>query len=142
MRGDIINRRIKPGKNTMLYTLPVMEQVKLIFKSLTSTEAEELEAARTVSLVDTRLKGNLVQDINKAVKKLDDHDSVVMKISSKYKPYIKDIINPKTGLGRYYNFETQFPDVPNTIEHYWYLRIRKKGGLSYEDKDEDAESSR
>lgn len=127
--GELINVRIKPTKNTVLAELSVFDQIKLIFSHFINRDSEELEAARTVSLVELKEKSEFMQIIDKSIEKLEGHDSVTILVTSKYKVYAEDLLNDKTGLGKYYDFKVTFPDIPLSIKHTFKIRIaRKKGG--------------
>ena len=127
--GEIINVRVKPTKNTVLAELSIFDQIKLIFSHFNNRDSEELEAARTVSLSELKEKSEFMKIIDRSIEKLDGHDSVTILVSSKYKVYAEEMLNDKTGLGRYYDFRITFPDIPLSVKHTFKIRIarRKKG---------------
>lgn len=127
--GEIINVRVKPTKNTVLAELSIFDQIKLIFSHFNNRDSEELEAARTVSLSELKEKSEFMKIIDRSIEKLDGHDSITILVSSKYKVYAEEMLNDKTGLGRYYDFRITFPDIPLSVKHTFKIRIarRKKG---------------
>lgn len=126
MGKELINVRIKPNKNTVLAELSVLDQIKLIFSHFINRDSEELDAAKTVSLVELKEKAEFMQIIDKAIEKLSEHDSVTLLVSSKYQYYAKQMLNDKDGLGRYYDFRLTIPDTPMTIKHTFKVRVAKK----------------
>lgn len=127
--SEIINVRVKPTKNTVLAELSIFDQIKLIFSHFNNRDSEELEAARTVSLSELKEKSEFMKIIDRSIEKLDGHDSITILVSSKYKVYAEEMLNDKTGLGRYYDFRITFPDIPLSVKHTFKIRIarRKKG---------------
>ena len=128
MAKQIINVRIKPTKNTVLAELSVLDQIKLIFSHFINRDSEELEAARTVSLNELKEKAEFMKIIDKSIEKLDGHDSITSLVTSKYQVYAEELLNDKTGLGRYYEFKVDIPDIPLAIKHTFKIRIAKRGG--------------
>lgn len=128
MAKQIINIRIKPTKNTVLAELSVLDQIKLIFSHFINRDSEELEAARTVSLNELKEKAEFMKIIDKSIEKLDGHDSITILVTSKYQVYAEELLNDKTGLGRYYEFKVDIPDIPLAIKHTFKIRIAKRGG--------------
>ncbi len=128
MAKQIINVRIKPTKNTVLAELSVLDQIKLIFSHFINRDSEELEAARTVSLNELKEKAEFMKIIDKSIEKLDGHDSITILVTSKYQVYAEELLNDKTGLGRYYEFKVDIPDIPLAIKHTFKIRIAKRGG--------------
>ena len=128
MAKQIINVRVKPTKNTVLAELSVLDQIKLIFSHFINRDSEELEAARTVSLNELKEKAEFMKIIDKSIEKLDGHDSITILVTSKYQVYAEELLNDKTGLGRYYEFKVDIPDIPLAIKHTFKIRIAKRGG--------------
>ena len=128
MAKQIINVRIKPTKNTVLAELSVLDQIKLIFSHFINRDSEELEAARTVSLNELKEKAEFMKIIDKSIEKLDGHDSITILVTSKYQVYAEELLNDKTGLGRYYEFKLDIPDIPLAIKHTFKIRVAKRGG--------------
>ena len=124
--GEIINVRIKPNKGTVLAELSVLDQIKLIFSHFTNRDAEELDAAKTVSLTELREKAEFMTIIENAIAELDEHKSVTILVTSKYQVYAKSLLNDKDGLGRYYDFKLDIPDIPLSIKHTFKVRVARK----------------
>ena len=128
MAKQIINVRLKPTTNTVLAEVSVLDQIKLIFSHFINRDSEELEAARTVSLNELKEKAEFMKIIDKSIEKLDGHDSITILVTSKYQVYAEELLNDKTGLGRYYEFKVDIPDIPLAIKHTFKIRIAKRGG--------------
>lgn len=126
--ADLINVRVKPTKNTVLAELSVLDQIKLIFSHFINRDTEELEAARTVSLSELKEKAEFMQIIDKSIEKLDGHNSITILVTSKYQVYAEELLNDKTGLGKYYDFKVDIPNIPLAIKHTFKIRIARKDG--------------
>lgn len=124
--AELINVRVKPTKNTVLAELSVLDQIKLIFSHFINRDSEELDAARTVSLSELKEKAEFMQIIDKSIEKLDGHDSITILVTSKYQVYAEELLNDKTGLGKYYDFKVDIPDIPLAIKHTFKIRIARR----------------
>lgn len=124
--AELINVRIKPTKNTVLAELSVLDQIKLIFSHFINRDSEELDAARTVSLSELKEKAEFMQIIDKSIEKLDGHESITILVTSKYQVYAEELLNDKTGLGKYYDFKVDIPDIPLAIKHTFKIRIARR----------------
>lgn len=126
MAGEIINVRIKPDKHTVLAELTILDQIKLIFSHFINKESEELDAAKTVSLNELKEKAEFITIIDNAIKELEEHSSVTILVTSKYQLYAQEMLNDKDGLGRYYDFQLDIPDLPISVKHTFKIRIARK----------------
>lgn len=124
--GEIINVRIKPNKGTVLAELGVLDQIKLIFSHFTNRDSEELDAAKTVSLTELKEKAEFMTIIDNAIKELEGHTSLTIMVTSKYQVYAQSMLSEKDGLGRYYDFTLDIPDIPLNIKHTFNIRIARK----------------
>lgn len=124
--AEIVCVRVKPTENTVLAELPVFDQIKLIFSHFINRDSQELDANKTVSLTELKEKSEFITILDRAIAKLEKHKSVTLLVSSKYQFYLKQVINDKTGLGQFYNFDADIPDIPVAVKHTFKLRISKK----------------
>ncbi len=74
------------------------------------------------------MKASLIQLIDRATLPLTkgDKSSVTLLVSSRYLPYIDEIIDPKYGKGQFFNFYVQKKDLPSGVEYKFLLKISKK----------------
>lgn len=124
--GEMISVRVKPTKNTVLAELNLIDQIKLIFANFQNKDVEELNASKIVSTADMKDKAAFILILEKAIERLDGHKSITLEISSKYLFYVKDVLDDKSGYGRYYHFELEKPDLPVSIPHSFRLTISKR----------------
>lgn len=124
--AEIVCVRVKPTKNTVLAELSVFDQIKLIFSHFINRDSQELDANKTVSLTELKEKSEFITILDRAIAKLEKHDSVTLVVSSKYQFYLKQVLDEKSGLGQYYDFQADIPDIPVAIKHTFRLRISKK----------------
>lgn len=126
--AEIVCVRIKPTENTVLAELGIFDQIKLIFSHFINRDSQELDANKTVSLTELKEKSEFITILDRAIAKLEKHKSVTLLVSSKYQFYLKQVLDDKTGLGQFYNFEADIPDIPVAVKHTFKLRISKKLG--------------
>ena len=124
--AEIVCVRVKPTKNTVLAELSVFDQLKLIFSHFINRDSQELDANKTVSLTELKEKSEFITILDRAIAKLEKHDSVTLLVSSKYQFYLKQVLDDESGLGQYYNFDAVIPDIPIAVKHTFRLRISKK----------------
>lgn len=126
--AEIVCVRVKPTKSTVLAELSIFDQIKLIFSHFINRDSQELDANKTVSLTELKEKSEFITILDRAIAKLEKHDSVTLLVSSKYQFYLKQVLDEKSGLGQYYNFDATIPDIPAVVKHTFKLRISKKTG--------------
>lgn len=126
--SEIVSRRIKVTEDTTLAKLGVFDQIKLLISKFNNNDVAELDAAEKLSGAAARMKASLIKLINTATEDLHDgtSQSVTMQVSSKYLPYLDDVIDPVRGEGRYYSFEVHKKDLPVTVEYKFLLIVKRK----------------
>lgn len=126
--SEIVSRRIKVTEDTTLAKLGVFDQIKLLISKFNNNDVAELDATEKLSGAAARMKASLIKLINTATEDLHDgtRQSVTMQVSSKYLPYLDDVIDPVRGEGRYYAFEVHKKDLPATVEYKFILVIKRK----------------
>lgn len=135
MEGEVISTRIKATESTTLAKLSFADQFKLLIHRFNNDDAAELDAAEKLSRDTLKMRASLQNLFNKATAGLNDgvHESVTLEVSSKFLPYLDDVIDSKRGMGRYYTFEYKTRDLPITVEYMFVVRISRKVG-GYEKK--------
>lgn len=128
MDGEVISKRIKATESTTLAKLSFLDQFKLLIHRFNNSDAAELDAAEKMSRISLRMQASLQNLFSKATEGLDEgvHDSVTLQVSSKYLPYLDDVIDPRKGMGRYYNFEITKRDLPVTVDFMFIVKISRK----------------
>lgn len=115
-------------EDTTLAKLGVLDQIKLLISKFNNNDVAELDAAEKLSGAAARMKASLLKLIKTAAKDMQDGtvQSVTMQVSSKYLPYLDDVIDPVRGEGRYYDFEVYKKDLPITFDYKFLLVIKRK----------------
>lgn len=128
MEGEVISRRIKPTENTTLAKLSFLDQFKLLISKFNNNDAAELDAAEKLSRTTLRMEASLQNLFTNATEGFDEgeHTSVTLQVSSKYLPYLDDVINERNGMGRFYDFEVTTRDLPLTVEYFFIVRISRR----------------
>lgn len=124
----MISKRIKATESTTLAKLSFMDQFKLLIHKFNNDDAAELDAAEKLSRNTLRMRASLQNLFTKAAKGLDEgeHNSVTLEVSSKFIPYLDEVIDKKHGMGRFYNFEIRKRDLPITVEYMFVVKISRK----------------
>jgi hypothetical protein len=74
------------------------------------------------------MQASLQKLFTEAAKGLEsgEHQKVTLSVSSKYIPYLVNVISPTRGLGRYYDFEIFKQDLPINVDYMFTVVIRRK----------------
>lgn len=128
MEGEVVNVAIKATEHTTLAKLSFTDQFKLLLRKFSNDDVAELDAAEKLSAVQLRMQASLRRLFTTATEGLKDgkHQSVTLQVSSKYKPYLDDVIDVKRGLGRYYDFDVMDKDLPVNVDYMFIVKIKKK----------------
>ena len=128
MSAEIVSKRIKPTENTTLAKLTILDQIKLLISRFSNDDAAELKAQTSLSTIALKMEASLERLFKTAASRLEDgkHNSVTLMVSSKYIPYIDNVINERTGMGKFYKFDVIKRDLPIGAEYMFVVRIERK----------------
>lgn len=128
MEGEVVSTHIKATENTTLAKLGFIDQFKLLIHKFSNDDVAELDAAEKLSSVALRMRASLQKLFIEAAKGLEsgEHQSVTLQVSSKYLPYMDDVVHPTKGLGRYYDFEVFKKDLPPNVDYMFVIKIKRK----------------
>ena len=126
--SEIVSKHIKVTESTTLAKLSVMDQFKLLLRKFSNDDVAELDAAEKLSGASARMRASLIRLIDTATKDIKEgkRQSVTLALSSKYIPYLDEIIDPVRGEGRYFDFVPHTKDLPINVEYKFLLDIRRK----------------
>lgn len=128
MEGEIISTHIKATENTTLAKLSFFDQFKLLINKFNNDDVAELDAAEKLSGLQLRMQASLMKLLKTAAQGLEsgEHQSVTLSVSSKYIPYIDEVIHKTRGLGRYYDFEVIKQDLPINVDYMFIIKIKRR----------------
>lgn len=128
MEGEVVSSRIKATENTTVAKLGFIDQIKLLLHKFGNEDVAELNAAEKLSSTALKMRASLQKLFTEATKGLEsgEHTSVTLQVSSKYLPYIDDVIHKTKGLGRYYNFEVHKKDLPLNVDYMFVVKVIRK----------------
>lgn len=128
MKGEVVSTHIKATETTTLAKMSFFDQFKLLISKFNNSDAAELDAAEKLSQVTLKMRASLQNLFTKAAEGLDEgaHQSVTLEVSSKFLPYLDDVISETRGMGRYYKFDVVNRDLPVTVEYKFIVRISRK----------------
>ena len=125
---EFVTKSIKPDDNTTLAKLSVADMIRLLFSKLSNNDVAELDANEKLSKDYLKHVASLSRFIDRATEKLVDgrEESVTVRLSSEYLPYLDEVINPNTGKGRFFNFDVHKKDLPTGVKHTFIVKISKR----------------
>lgn len=128
MDGEVVSSRIKATENTTVAKLGFIDQIKLLLHKFGNEDVAELDAAEKLSSVALKMRASLQRLFTEATKGLEsgERQSVTLQVSSKYLPYIDNVIHETKGLGRYYIFEIYKKDLPLNVDYMFVVKIKRK----------------
>lgn len=128
MEGEVVSTHIKVTENTTVAKMGVMDQIKLLLRKFNNDDVAELNAAEKLSASQLKLKASLMRLFETAVEGFDSgqHHSVTLSVSSRYLPFLDEVIDERYGMGRFYDFTVHKKDLPATVEYKFIVEIRKR----------------
>jgi len=124
-----VYRSIQVDDNVELTSLSIIDQIRLIFAKLSNDDVNELSSREKVSVDALQKIAALRGFLDKVIYRLQNSDanSVTIELASEFLPFLDNVINEETGLGRYYNFKVQKRDLRSTVSFKFIVVISKKG---------------
>lgn len=115
--------------NSELTKLPMQSLFRLIVNSFTKDESDELEMAERLSADKLARLGSLNRLVEEATNNMTKYkaSSVTLNLSSKYLPYVEEVMSKDTGWGRFYDIEWFPRNIPDSVPHKFLCVIRKRG---------------
>lgn len=128
MEGEVVSTRIKATENTTLAKLSFFDQFKLLLHRFNNDDAVALDTAEKLSRTTLKMRASLQNLFTTAIRGLDEgeHNSVTLQVSSKFLPYLDDVIDENHGMGRYYDFEVIKRELPITVEYMFIVKISRR----------------
>ena len=123
-----VYRYVKLNDNVKAISLSTLDKLRLLLSKIGNDAAKELDASEKISAEHLKQQAALSLFLDKAIENMESRgeSSVTVKISSDFKPYLNDVIDPISGKGRYYSFSVSKDDKALVIKHNIYIRIFKK----------------
>lgn len=114
--GKLLYKYVEVTDDIPVQKLSVGEHLRLLLRQLTYDPANELNAEDSVTREYLTLKANLLDLINKALKPVRNGDkkNVVLSVSSKFRPVLKEVVNSKE-LTDFYHVSVAYPKVEYDI---------------------------
>ncbi len=118
---------VEVDDSTPIQKLKVMDQLRVLFNSLTYDAANELKNEDIVTTEYLTLKANLSEFLRKATAPIrrGKRKEVIVSISSQFKPVFKDVIESRE-IADYYEVDEACPKTEYDIPYDILLRLRVK----------------
>ena len=127
-RQEEIYRSVKLTDSISPMSLSVTDQLRLMVKKASNDSEMELESQNKVTTAELALRAGLTSFFETRIEEMHRRKckSFMAKVSSRFLPVLDDVIDDKTGLGRFYSFEVRKADIPITINHMFIVTVRVK----------------
>ena len=128
MNRKEVYRSVKVTDNVKLSALSVIDQIRLIASHLSNDDVAELRSMDKLSSDELRKQAGLTDFLSKAAEHMTENgtSSVTLAVASEFLPYIDEVIDKETGLGRFYRFEVFKRDIPFEVQHKFIVKIYKQ----------------
>lgn len=115
--------------DTKLASLSVLDQIRLLLARFSNSDASDMDVAEKVSVDKLKHVSALKTFLEKATMKLTElgQDSLTIKLSSEFIPYIDEVMGGTDGFGQFYDIFVYRKNIPLSTPHYVIARITKKG---------------
>lgn len=120
---------VKVTEKTNTQKLPIIDQLRLLLGKMSDDETTRLEANEALSRKTLEMQSSLSNLINNVTAKMRElgETSVTISLSSRFKPYLNDVISPINGKGRFYDFEIIDKEVPVIgADYFLIMKIKEK----------------
>lgn len=124
-----IHTTIKVTEKTKTSSLPVSAQIKLLLGMVGNDELTKLEASEKVNRETLSMQSALSSLIDKATAKMRERGShsVTVSVSSRFLPYMNDVVFSENGKCRFYDFEVDDPGSSIIgSDYYFTMTIRER----------------
>lgn len=128
LNGKEVYRSLEVTEDIQTAKLGILDQIRLITANLSNNDIAELDAMEKLSVDRLRKISSLSIFIEKTTDKMKKlgEKSATVKLSSEYLPYLDEVIDKKSGFGRYYEFNVMKKDIPLSVKHTFIMKISKK----------------
>lgn len=128
MNGEVVNTHIKATENTTLAKLSFLDQFKLLLSRFSNDEVAELDAAEKLSRQTLSMRAALINLFTNATKGLEEgeHNSVTLSVSSRFLPYLDNVIDSVHGMGQFYDFDVKTKDLPLNVDYMFVVKISRR----------------
>lgn len=114
--------------DTPVHKLGVLDQLRLLLRHISYDAASELGADDTATKEYLTLRANLLDLIDKSLRpiRVGKKRSVVIQVSSKFKPVLKEVLSSKN-LTDFYTIKVSYPKVDYDIalDVLVYLEVKE-----------------
>ena len=128
--GEEVYRAVEVTDNVQTSKLNLLDQIRLIFASLSNDDVAELEKNEAVSADRLKKIASFTKLIDEATRRMSQRGekSVTLAVSSVYKPFFETVLNDKDGYGRFFNVRIEDRQVTPGINYNIILKLSVKEG--------------
>ena len=123
-------RSVKLTDNVNAAELGFADQVRLLLSRVANRDEAELDAKVKLSTEELGKKAALEKLFDTALERMHalGEKQVTIGVSSAFRPYIDEVIDPVCGRGQFYDFEVYRKNLPVAVRHRFTVVIRTKNG--------------
>lgn len=127
MSGKKLYSFIEVDDSTPIQTLPILDQLRILFKSFLYDPANELRNDDIVTKEYLTLKANLSEFLREATEPIrkGKNKEVIVSISTEFNPVYEDVINSKE-ITSYFDVDVVRPNISYDIPCDFMVRLRVK----------------
>lgn len=129
MRGqEVIYSSIEVDDNVKTASLGVLDQIKLIVKFFSNHDDAELDTENRLSQDKLNKLAALRNFFEKAIAKMQSlgEQSVTIKFSNEFLPFIDEVVDKEHGYGRFYDIHVNKGSLNSVSSRYFIVKISTK----------------
>lgn len=128
MIGKEVSRSLMLTDDVKPQSLSLSDQIRLILSKLSNNDVAELEASTRLTTEYLEKVAKLSTFIDESIEEMKNRNevSVTVKLGPVFRPYLQDVVDSKTGKGRFYDFHIHNEVVESYKEQDVIMTIRKK----------------
>lgn len=125
--GKVLYKFVAVDDSVAIQKLPLSDQFRILFRSLTQDETQELEAEDIVTREYLTRKANLLEFLRKATAPIRNgtRKEVIVIISSEFNPVWNEVINSRE-IKDFYTVTEVRPKVKYDLPYDFMVRLRVK----------------
>lgn len=127
MKSTKLFSYVEVTDDTPVQKLGLLDQVRLLVRKLTASDAEQLRADDAETIYYLQLRANLQEFLYKATEAIrrGEHSSVTVEISSKFEPVLEEVLASST-IATYYSCTVRNPNIEYDIEYFIPVTLEVK----------------
>jgi len=126
-KGETVFTYVVDDGRIPIQKLSLMDQIRVLLKRLAYDQSSELKSADILTKELLKLKGNLVDFIQKATDPIrkGDKQRVTFSLSSRFNPVLDEVLQSDR-YSKYYDIQIERPVLEYDVEHFVKVKMKVK----------------